>query len=177
MGPTLIGLIITGSGLMLTGVGLIFAGWQLRASYKQLQISQRIAGGNFLLQFDEILFQQHNEVHKRLRPGGEWAGSKGGPTSQEDRVAVERYMGMFERIKVLVDDKLLDLDAVERFYGYRIQNIVANPVIFREKKLMRPEEWSKLDKDIQEEHPWRNFIELWNEIETHRQRRSVLKSG
>src|SRR5688500_304610 len=80
-------------GLLLTAAGLFFAG-------KQLQASQQIARGEFLLRLDE-LFREHNDVHLRLRPGGEWAGERRGPTTPPEWASVESYMGLFERIEVL----------------------------------------------------------------------------
>ena len=45
-------------------------------------------------------------------------------------------MGLFERVKVLVDDKIIDIDTVDRLYGYRVDNIVNNETI-RQAKLER----------------------------------------
>ncbi|MBA7541225.1 hypothetical protein ES705_33532 [subsurface metagenome] len=112
-----IGLMISALGLLLTAAALFYAG-------KQFKASQRVAAGDFLLRVDEMLFTQHNDVHTFLRPGGKWAGGVSAPSSPEEWNMVERYMGMFERVKVLMDDGLLDVDAVERFYGYRIRNII-----------------------------------------------------
>jgi len=139
-------------GLFLTGGGLIYAG---------LQISQtrNIARGEFLLHLDE-LFQQHIEVHTRLRPGGKYATGKSKPSSAEEWIAIERYMGLFERIKVLIDSKIVDLDTIDRLYGYRVFNIVANNTI-RHIKLE------------QEASSWRDFIELWHALERKRQKQGA----
>ncbi len=164
--------IVTIVGLPLTVAGLFFAGYQMRASYRQLKVAQRIAGSDFILRFDEMLFQHHDKVHQLLRPGGDWAEKGRGPGSPEDWVPVERYMGMFERIKVLLDDDLIDIDSVERFYGYRIRNIFANTVILEKKKLKTPAQWEKLSKAEKEKNAWRNFNALYYELEKHRQKRS-----
>jgi hypothetical protein len=157
---TTITLFFSAAGLILTGIGLIFAGKQIRAS-------QRVAAGDFLLKFDEMLFEQHNEVHQLLRPGGAWSGNRGGPTSAEEWIKVERYMGMFERIKVLVDYKLLDIDTVNHFYGYRIRNIIANETIVKAKGIASPEEWQRFDMRQRKKHSWKLFIELWHMLEQH----------
>ncbi|MCC6458009.1 MAG: hypothetical protein IT328_23845 [Caldilineaceae bacterium] len=140
---TLLGLI----GLFCTGIGLFYAGWQLR-------LSQKIARGEFLLHLDE-LFQQHQGIHVRLRPGGDYYTGECKPTTAEDWVAIEQYMGLFERIKMLVDDRIIDLDTIHRIYGYRVSNIVGNDTI-RQVKLE------------QEKQSWRGFIELWQDLEKKR---------
>lgn len=130
-------------GLFLTGAGLLYTGWQI-------QQSKMIARGEFLLHLDE-LFQQHIEIHTHLRPGGDYAIGKRKPNSVEDWVAIEMYMGLFERIKVLVDSKIIDLDTIKRLYGYRVLNIVANDAIRR----------TKIE---QEADNWHDFIELWQAL-------------
>lgn len=169
--------IVTIVGLPLTVAGLFFAGYQLRASYRQLKISQRIAGADFILRFDEMLIQRHDKVHQFLRPGGEWTKEGRGPDSIEDWMLVERYMGMFERVKILLDDDLIDVDAIERFYGYRIRNIYANKVIFEKKKLKTLPQWEKLSNAERKKDPWHNFISLYCELEKHRKTRSADTEG
>lgn len=155
------GLIVAGLGLILTGIGLFFAGAQLRAS-------QRVAAGEFLLNLDQILFEQHNEVHQLLRPGGKWASSEAGPSTPEEWIKVERYMGLFERVKSLLDYDLLEIHTIDSFYGYRILNIVENKTILRSKNLLSSIEWQKLTIRERKKHPWKNFIELWHAIEKNR---------
>jgi len=56
-------------------------------------------------------------------------------------------MGLFERVKVLIDDGIIDANTVNRLYGYRITNIVSNAAI-QEEKL------------VKEAGSWKDFIEL-----------------
>lgn len=142
--------VATAIGAVMAAAGLIYAGIQLRASRK-------IARGEFLLRLDE-LFHPYNEVHTQLRPGGAWAEGRGGPTSVEEWVAVERYMGLFERIKTLVDDGIVGLDTVDKLYGYRVFNIAANAIIHQAKL-------------VRESESWEDFIELWHALERHRKKR------
>jgi hypothetical protein len=157
-----VGLLIAGLGLILTGCGLFVAAKQLRAS-------QRVAAGEFLLRFDQMLYEQHNEVHQLVRPGGNWANQQSGPSSPEEWIKVERYMGLFERVKTLLDYGLLELHTVESFYGYRITNIVANNKIVRAKRLLPAAEWNRLSVQERNKHPWKNFIELWHALEKYRE--------
>jgi hypothetical protein len=127
------------------------------------EASRKIAQGEFLLRLEE-LFQMHLETHKRLRPGGEWAGGKGGPTTNTEWIDVERYMGLFERINALVRDKVVPLDYIDKFYGYRLLNIAANPIIHQVKL-------------VEEADSWQDFIELWQQIEANRKRNQVSNSN
>lgn len=158
---TAIATLVTG---IVTAVGVavaIFAGLYAR---KQLLTGQKIAYGDFLLRLDEA-FRQYKAVHTKLRPGGEWSlvGPDGklrekvdGPKFPEDGPAVEGYMGLFERVQVLLEKGLIDdIDVVERLYGYRLFNIVENPNIYQ-KKLV------KLARG------WRDFIKLWLALQEQR---------
>jgi len=131
--------IATAVGIILTGVGLIFTGMQVRDA-------RRIAQGEFLLRLDE-LFRTHHAVHVRLRPGGEWTGSEKGPQSPAEWAEVEAYMGLFERINLLIERKIVDKEIIDRLYGYRIRNIVANDAI-RQAKL------------VSARASWRDFVNL-----------------
>jgi len=140
--------IFTVIGVCVAAIGLYYAGKQLRGA-------QKSARGEFLLRLDEM-FKEHVEVHTRLRPGGVWTEASNGPRSVEDWVAVERYMGLFERIKILVDDGVIDLDTVDRMYGYRVFNIVENKTIYA--------------KLVDESEDWRDFLGLWQALMKNRQR-------
>lgn len=134
-------------GVPIALIGLFYAVRQLRAG-------QKIAKGDFLLRLDDA-FQRHQEVHTRLRPGGMWADEVHGPTTQAEWIMVEQYMGLFERIKVMVDDGIIDVDTVDRLYGYRLFNIVGNPIIRREKLELEAANWG-------------DFIGLWQALEARR---------
>ena len=107
----------------------------------QLRHTRNTSRATFLLVLDEA-FGQHREVHSLLRPGGAWAGSGQGPENPDEWIAVEDYMGLFERIEVLVEGGVLDASLVDRLYGYRISNIVANPVIRRAKLIDGKAGWT-----------------------------------
>lgn len=138
-------------GLVLTAIGLIYTGYQIYGA-------KRVARGEFLLHLDEIL-QKHNEVHIRLRPGGDWASRKTGPKNNEEWAAVERYMGLFERVNILVEDKIIDIDTVDRLYGYRVINILENEIIHQAKL-------------VKESRSWQDFIHLSEKVKQVRKNRS-----
>ena len=139
--------VATAIGVLLTIAGLIYAGKQLRASRK-------ISQGDFLLRLDEM-FLSHKDVHVKLRPGGKWSKTKHGPDNIEEWAAEESYMGLFERIEILIENGVLDLGTVDRLYGYRIFNIVGNDIIRK----------SKLEN---ERKSWEDFDKLWKAIDKRR---------
>jgi hypothetical protein len=133
-------------------LGFIGAVISILYAARQLRDSKRSAQGNFLLRFDEML-DRHDAVHKRLRPGGDLAS--GETIAPGDWPAIERYMGLFERIKILIDDGFIDLDAFDRLYGYRIDNITNNKQI-------------KQAKLVDRAYGWRDFNALVQDLERHR---------
>jgi hypothetical protein len=158
---TFIAIAISALGLILTAAGLFYAG-------RQYSNSQRVAEADFLLRLDELLFSQHDSVHKLLRPGGKWADGAGAPSSTEEWSMLESYIGMFERIKLMLDCGLLEIDAIERFFGYRVRNIVANHEIVKAKNLLAFEDWDQLSDRERNAHTWKQFIELWHALERYR---------
>jgi hypothetical protein len=53
-------------------VGVYFGVRQLKLAVAQLEASKRSQQAQTLLQFDQML-DRHDLIHKKLRPGGEWA--------------------------------------------------------------------------------------------------------
>lgn len=60
-------------------------------------------------------------------------------------------MAVFERMNVLHDKEILELDVIEQFYAYRVKRIVQNPRI-RQLKL------------VDQAEGWRHFIALWKKL-------------
>ncbi len=116
-----------------------------------------IAHADLLLRLDEQI-RSFQDVHIKLRPGGSWAAGTNGPTDVKEWARVEAYMGVFERVNFLVDRKLIKIDVVDRFYGYRYDNIDANPVIYQ----------AKLEK---ERGSWTDFIALGQKLDRSRKQR------
>jgi hypothetical protein len=133
-------------GLVIAIIGLIYAGIQLSESKK-------IARGEFILHLDEM-FQQHNDMQSLLRPAEKWGGDGNtGPATIKEWEDVEKYMGLFERINILVNYGIIDIETFEELYGYRIINIGKNKII-RKKKL------------VENASNWQNFIEIYNKTRT-----------
>jgi hypothetical protein len=114
-------------------LALLFAGLQLRRTLA-------VERGRFTLEIERML-ASHDRTHLRLRPGGDWFGAERGPATVEEWGQVEDYMGLFEHCEILIQSGLLDPTKYKRLFGYRIENILANPVIVREKLLKEKSGW------------------------------------
>jgi hypothetical protein len=134
------GLAIALCGLLVALGGFIYAG-------RQLLHSQRSAQGTFLLDLQEVL-RQHDDVHRKLDSdaGEHWA------PSDDEWPAIEAYMGVFERVELLVENKILDIETVDRLYSYRVINIVRNDRIRTEKLVEKAEFWP-------------DFFRLWESLQ------------
>ena len=93
------------------------------------------------------------EVHAKLRPDDENPNpqpcpacldhKKSWPCCKNEWVKVEAYMGLFEHCEGLLAEKLIDEDTFIDIYRYRIDNIVNNEEIFREKLKKRRTGWKR----------------------------------
>jgi hypothetical protein len=119
--------------------GLIYAGVQFRGT-------RRTSEAQLLLDLEKQ-FDESREVHTALRPGGIWS-SGDGPEEEADWVKVDDYMGLFELLNALLQDKLVTRRHISQFYLYRLHNIWENNVIIE----------GKLGGD--EVTYWTGFIEI-----------------
>jgi len=155
-----VGSLATAVSLIFAAKALSYAGRQMQESRKVAEESKKITRGEFLLRLEEF-FSQHIETHMRLRPGGEWSDGVTGPKNASEWGPVERYMGLFERIQVLIDDGIIDLATIDKLYGYRVFNIVENDVI-RKTKL----------EGARAEY-WQGFIKLWQGLKEQRRKKEL----
>lgn len=146
--------ILTAIGLAFTGGGLMYAAQQLRASRK-------IARIEFVLRIYEMM-QQYNDVHVRLVEKGSWSGDAG-PSTEEEWARVDRYMGLFEPIQMLLEDGLVGIKMVDTLYGHRVLALVRNPVIARRNLRERSYRWGR-------------FISLWEALKRQKCFSSIEKN-
>lgn len=126
-------------------------------SWRALKSAEQAAYADMLLRLDDRA-RTFDEIHRKLRPGGAWADGLDGPKCGDEWADVDGYMGLFERMNFLVDRKLIAIDYVEEFYGYRYDNIVAHRGI-RSAKL-----------EGEERASWGNFEELGERLRAYRTR-------
>jgi len=135
--------IATIAGIPIAALVLIYTAYQVHQSTK-------ISRGQFWLELEKM-FAQHDEVHIKLRPGGEWTTHDAGPKTVEDWAQVEDYMGLFEHCELMLRKGLLDWETFALIFSYRLHNIVANRVIV-DAKLRR------------ERQSWQAFIRLLRQL-------------
>ena len=123
----------TAIGAPVAIAALFYTGWQLRRT-------RLIEQGRFMLEL-ERMSEKHDPIHTRLRRSGDWHGSAGGPKTLQEWVAVDDYMGFFEHCELLLKAGTLKTQAFKSLYGYRVENIAANPVLVRAKLIQEKEYW------------------------------------
>lgn len=118
---------------LLTVVIAIAAVWY---AARTLQDSIRVSRAQFFATVRGLL-SNYDDVHAKLRPGGEWAsGVPAGPQNAAEWARVELYMGLFEYCERLLEQGLLNETDFDANLRYRLENIVANPIIMQ--KLRSP---------------------------------------
>jgi len=159
------------AGLLAVAVG-VFALWyaskQVKLGREQRRDASSSGLGQFLLQLDDAM-QRHQAAHLKLRPGGEWYNSTDRPADNEMAEAIA-YMGLFERVNIMIDLKLLPASVVNRLYGYRVGNIWANDRLMCEKLVKLSGQWQdflnlvkSMEKERNEEYVpgrWMRYNQL-----------------
>ncbi|MCU1251117.1 MAG: hypothetical protein JWQ49_4146 [Edaphobacter sp.] len=134
-------LIVTLVGLIAALAGVVFAIKTLKVAIQTVEESQRVARANFFVSVRALL-ANYDDVHAYLRPGGKWARVPiAGPANPREWARLELYMGTFEYCETLIHHRLLDLEEFRKSYGYRLELILANPIIVEAKLVDLLEGW------------------------------------
>jgi hypothetical protein len=134
--------------LLVTALTVVIAIVGVWYAAKTLKDSNRVSRAQF---FSTILglMSSYDDVHEKLRPGGEWASeAPAGPQNAAEWARVELYMGLFEHCERLLETTLLGQADFDRNLRYRLGNIVANGIIWNAK--LRPPRV----------HSWSDFVHL-----------------
>src|SRR5215216_7423114 len=94
---------------------------------RQVNVTRQQTKGQFLLALDDQ-FARTDSLTIRMVNESNFV-----PTSAE-WPDILRMMSVFERINVMVDDNILDVALVDRLYGFRLMNVIANNVIYERLK-------------------------------------------
>jgi hypothetical protein len=125
-----------------TIVSLIYIGRQVNVTRKQ-------AKGEFLLALDAQI--------EKVRPiASRVLNEEGFKPSGDDWLQIWGLMSVFERINIMLDDRILDIRIIDRLYGFALRAIIANDAIFERVKLSGAE--------------WQDFIELCYALADYRAR-------
>mgnify|MGYP007118313577 CR=1 FL=1 len=125
--------IATIAGIPIAALVLIYTAYQVHQN-------TIISRGQFWLELEKM-FSTHDEVHIKLRPGGEWAIKDSGPETVQDWAKVEDYMGLFEHCELMLRRRLIDVETFKLVFSYRIYNIVSNKIIVDAKLRREGKSW------------------------------------
>ena len=116
---------------------------------RQVNVTRQQTKGQFLLALD-AQFEKTGDILMRMlndpafTPDGvEWT-------------EVWKLMSIFERVNIMVEDKILDVDLVDRLYGFRLLGLIGNDAIYQRVQVTGAE--------------WRDFIDLCHAVADHRQK-------
>jgi hypothetical protein len=144
--------------MTLTDIGTMILAIATTASLlyisRQVRVTRQQARGQFLLALD-AQFERVNAITVRLINETEFK------PAGDDWYDIWRLMSVFERINIMVEDKILDIPIVDRLHGFRLLSILANDDIFHRVQAMGSE--------------WQDFIDLCYAIADHRQRNGVAE--
>jgi hypothetical protein len=90
---------------------------------RQVNVNRQQAKGQFLLALD-AQFEKFNLITKRL------VNEPGFKPEKKDWLEIVGLMSVFERISIMVDDKILDAGLVDRLHGFRLVLLLANDAIY-----------------------------------------------
>ena len=121
---------------------------------RQVNVTRQQTKGQFLLALDAQFEKSMGIMPRLLDPtfvpvDSEW-------------IDIWRFMGVFERISVMVDDKILDAALVDRLYGPPLMTLIANDVIYQRLAASGAE--------------WQDFIDLCYAIADRRQQSAKIVS-
>ncbi|HTH13269.1 MAG TPA: hypothetical protein VMB23_02660 [Spirochaetia bacterium] len=117
---------------------------------RQLAVSQRQAKGQFLLALDDR-FSQSRAILARFVADPNFS------PQGEEWPQVWALMSIFERLNIMVEDRIVDIAIVDRLHGYLLLGLVANDAVFERLKTTAAE--------------WQDFIDLCHAIARHHKRR------
>jgi len=104
------------------------------------QMTSKAIEADVLLRLEGVV-AAHARAYSLLRPSGAWGDAKAGPNTGEEWEMVDEYMGFFEILNTLVEQKILSVQHVKDFYEYRYDNIISNDLIRREKLVHERNDW------------------------------------
>src|SRR6266436_4869209 len=125
-----------------TIVGVAIASFSLMVAAYNTRVTRRTNRASFWLDLRRM-FSNHDRIHRLLRPAGEWASKKLGPTTSDEWAEVEAYLALFEICEDLLAQSLIDADTFRKGYAYRIENILANDSIRRQKLVTNGKYWER----------------------------------
>jgi hypothetical protein len=149
-------------GTLITLIGFFFAILQLNRQAKTME-------GELALKLDDKMFQ-HRIIYKELYPGGTLFDN----IPKEKVEDIEYYLTFYDTLSILVKNHQINLDQINRLYGFRFLTVMHNKSVQRivEDKI---HSWAGLnwlyprildirknrkDEIPSEEHEWKNYLPI-----------------
>jgi hypothetical protein len=127
---------------MMTLASLIYVARQITTTRQQTR-------GQFLLALDDQ-FEKTNPISMRLLEEPQFI------PHDTEWIDVWRLMSVFERINIMVEDKMLGIDLVYRLHGFRLLKVIENDAIFARVQAAGAD--------------WQDFIDICYKVADYRMR-------
>ena len=119
---------------------------------RQVSVTRQQTKGQFILSLDEQ-FAKSREIFLKFNANPDFVPQ--GPEWPQ----VWAVMSVFERINIMVADKILDIGIVKRLYGYALLGLIANDAIYQRLLATGAE--------------WQDFIDLCQTIAKTKRRKAA----
>jgi hypothetical protein len=134
------------SGLV-ASVGLLFVGLQLKWN-------RRLAKAQFINDLARDI-DHHSEAETNLDREGPWYEA-GKTLTTKDMEKIERYITFFERVKLILDAKVLDMNMIDDLLAYRFFHLLHNPNV-QEQVLFHPDMKEYFDAVLELHTDWLRY--------------------
>lgn len=102
-----------------TGLGLI---------WRQIRVTQRISRSQLISELERD-FMAHRKAYTSLSPGGEYYDVEPSDIPSEALPHLFLYLGFFEKLNHLGEERLLTAEELGKFFAYRLFIAANNPAI------------------------------------------------
>jgi len=137
-------------GILLAVIALCFGAYQLRQAARTAERAETVSEAQAVLALDQVLAQQRlTDLRATLAQG------KMDNPSEDDKVALRRYVAALERLGLLVDKDVVSPELAYAFYGSRLKKLIKNA----------PYAVDMVTDGNQGRAAWGNFIILWRTME------------
>lgn len=123
----------------------------------QLFQTKRINRANFWLQLKQLFFEPSRfDIHIRIMENG-----LGDKISEKDSAIIDDYLGIFEICLLMINENVIDLGTFKTIYKYRLDYILRNELVVKEKLISEGKYYKKLFDLYSKVSNNSGWIEFW----------------
>jgi hypothetical protein len=130
----------------IASISLFFIAYQMR-------FQARLSKAQFVNELTRDI-DLHSEAESNLDREGIWYEE--GTLNPDDMEALEKYITFFERVKIILDTNVLDLETIDQLFAYRFFHLVHNPNV-QSKILYHPDMKRHFQAVFQLHSLWSNY--------------------